>query len=283
MTWEPWVRLGSFVAVLLLMALGERLLPRRKPTQPKSLRWANHLALAVFNTIVVRLLLPLGAVGMALLARERGWGLLNNVELPAWAAVLFAIILLDLVIYLQHVLFHAVPLLWRLHQVHHADLDFDASTGFRFHTVEMVLSMGLKLAAINVVGASPLAVVLFEVLLNASALFNHGNVKMPAWLDRLVRLVLVTPDMHRVHHSVVPEETNSNFGFCLPWWDWIFGTYRAEPAAGHEHMAIGLAELQDVRVERLPWMLAQPWLTRAAVSGLLGKSSRSPSPTGGPS
>jgi sterol desaturase/sphingolipid hydroxylase (fatty acid hydroxylase superfamily) len=260
---EPLIRLGCFGGVLLLMALWESLAPRRRPTVGRAARWASNLGLSAINTLVVRLLVPLGAVGAALLAEERGWGLLNNVALPGWLSVLLAVVALDLAIYLQHVMFHAVPLLWRLHLVHHADLDFDATTGVRFHTIEILLSLGIKMAVVVLLGASALAVVTFEVLLNATSVFNHGNVRLPAWLDRLLRLVLVTPEMHRVHHSVIPRETNSNFGFNLPWWDFLFGTYRSQPAAGHEGMTVGLEQFRDERqADRLHWMLLLPFLGR---------------------
>jgi sterol desaturase/sphingolipid hydroxylase (fatty acid hydroxylase superfamily) len=258
---EPVIRLGCFVGVLLLMALWEFLAPRRRLTVARPVRWASNLGLVALDALAVRFLVPLGAGGLALLAAERGWGVLNNVALPAWLAVALSVMALDLAIYLQHVLFHAVPLLWRLHMVHHADLDFDATTGVRFHPVEILLSLGIKLGAVVLLGAPALAVLLFEVLLNATSVFNHGNVQLPRWLDRALRLVVVTPEMHRVHHSGVPRETNSNFGFNLPWWDWLFGTYRAQPAQGHEGMTIGLEQFRDERVaDRLHWMLALPIL-----------------------
>jgi sterol desaturase/sphingolipid hydroxylase (fatty acid hydroxylase superfamily) len=257
---EPIIRLGCFAGVLLLMALWEVLAPRRRLTVSKPLRWSSNLGLVALDSLAVRFLIPLGALGAAWLAAERGWGVLNNLALPGWLAVALAVVALDLVIYLQHVMFHAVPLLWRLHLVHHADLDFDASTGVRFHPIEILLSLGIKMAAVVLLGASALAVLLFEVLLNATSLFNHGNVRLPGWLDRLLRLVVVTPEMHRVHHSVIVRETNSNFGFNLPWWDFLFGTYRAQPAAGHEGMTIGLSQFRDERVDRLHWMLALPFV-----------------------
>jgi sterol desaturase/sphingolipid hydroxylase (fatty acid hydroxylase superfamily) len=260
---EAAVRLGCFAGVLLLMVLWEALAPRRRLTLRRPVRWLSNLGLVTLNTLAARLLTPVGAVGVALWARERGWGLFHLVALPDWSAVALSVVALDLAIYLQHVMFHAVPLLWRLHMVHHADLDFDATTGVRFHTIEIVLSLGLKAAVVVLLGAPALAVLIFEVLLNATSLFNHGNVRLPPFLDRLLRLVVVTPEMHRVHHSVVPRETNSNFGFNLPWWDFLFGTYRARPAAGHEGMTIGLAQLRDERwVERLYWMLLLPFLGR---------------------
>jgi sterol desaturase/sphingolipid hydroxylase (fatty acid hydroxylase superfamily) len=256
---DPVVRLSCFAGVLALMALWEALAPRRRPAVSKPFRWLNNLALVGVDTLVVRFLIPLGAMGVALVAQKRGWGLLNNLALPDWLAVVLAVVILDLVIYLQHVLFHAVPALWRLHMVHHADLDFDTSTGVRFHPLEILLSAGIKVAAVVVIGAPALAVLLFEVLLNATSLFNHGNVRLPGWLDRLLRLVVVTPEMHRVHHSVIARETNSNFGFNLPWWDYLLGTYRSQPAAGHEGMTIGLKQFRDEGVERLDRMLVLPF------------------------
>jgi sterol desaturase/sphingolipid hydroxylase (fatty acid hydroxylase superfamily) len=263
---EPLIRLSCFAVVLLAMALWEALAPRRPLTVEKRRRWLANLALALVSSLAVRFLLPLGAIGAAEVARERQWGVLNNSPAPAWLALAVAVLALDLVVYLQHVMFHAVPLLWRLHRVHHADLDFDATTGVRFHPIEILLSMGIKMAAVVLIGAPALGVLVFEVLLNATSVFNHGNVKLPARLDRLLRLVLVTPEMHRVHHSALPRETNSNFGFNVPWWDFLFGTYRAQPAAGHEGMTIGLGEprLRDEQtVERLPGILLLPFVGRA--------------------
>jgi sterol desaturase/sphingolipid hydroxylase (fatty acid hydroxylase superfamily) len=260
---EPIIRLGCFAGVLLLMALWEDLAPRRRLTVRRPARWFSNLGLVMLDTLAVRFLVPLGAVGVAVLAAQRGWGLLNNVALPGWLAVLLSVVALDLAIYLQHLMFHAVPLLWRLHMVHHADLDFDATTGVRFHPLEILLSLFIKMAAVALLGAPALGVVAFEVLLNATSLFNHGNVRLPAALDRVLRLVVVTPEMHRVHHSVRPRETNSNFGFNLPWWDYLFGTYRAQPADGHEGMTVGLSQFRDERVaDRLHWMLLLPFVGR---------------------
>jgi sterol desaturase/sphingolipid hydroxylase (fatty acid hydroxylase superfamily) len=259
--YEPAIRLGCFAGVLLLLTVWEVLAPRRRFTTARPMRWASNLGLATLNTLAVRFLIPLGAVGMALLAAERGWGLLNLVALPRWLAVVSAVVALDFLIYLQHILFHAVPVLWRLHKVHHADLDLDASTGVRFHTLEILLSMGLKLAAVGVLGAPAAAVLIFEVLLNATSMFNHANVGLPGWVDRPLRLLVVTPDMHRVHHSILPVETNSNFGFNLPWWDYLLGTYKDQPAAGHQGMTLGLKDLREERrTERLPGMLLLPFL-----------------------
>jgi sterol desaturase/sphingolipid hydroxylase (fatty acid hydroxylase superfamily) len=257
---EALIRLGAFAAVLLLMAVGEMLAPRRRLSVQKPLRWASNLGLVVLNTVVARVVIPLGAVGMAMIAERNGWGLFNNLDVPVWLAVVASVIALDLAIYFQHVMFHAVPVLWRLHMVHHSDLDFDVTTGLRFHTLEILLSAGIKMAAVVLLGAPALAVLIFEILLNATSMFSHGNLRLPKWLDRLLRLVVVTPDMHRVHHSVKADETNSNFGFNLPWWDFLLGTYRSQPCAGHEAMRIGLTQFQNERVEQLHWMLALPFV-----------------------
>jgi sterol desaturase/sphingolipid hydroxylase (fatty acid hydroxylase superfamily) len=260
---EALVRFGFFSGVFVLMTLAETLIPRRRLEVKKSVRWFHNLALVFLNTFAIRILIPIGAVGLALLCQdpENGWGLFNILDVPGWLAVILSVVALDFAVYLQHVMFHAVPALWRLHMVHHADLDFDVTTGLRFHTIEILLSMGIKLTVVALLGAPALAVLIFEVLLNATSMFNHANIRIPEWLDRVLRLVLVTPDMHRVHHSAIPREANSNFGFNLPWWDFLLGTYRAQPIQGHEDMAIGLAQVRDEkRADRLPWMLAMPFV-----------------------
>ena len=256
---EIAVRLGAFVAVLVTMALWEVLTPRRPSSYSRIRRWPNNLGIVALNTALVRILLPGAAVGLALIGEQRGWGLLNHLPVPRWAAVLASMILLDLAIYLQHVMFHAVPALWRVHRMHHTDLHFDVTTGVRFHPIEIVLSMLFKLGLVAALGAPAMGVLLFEVLLNATALFNHGNVRMPLGLDRLLRWLVVTPDMHRVHHSILVQETNSNFGFNLPWWDWLLGTYRDQPAVGHNAMTIGIEQFRDARELRLDRMLLQPF------------------------
>jgi sterol desaturase/sphingolipid hydroxylase (fatty acid hydroxylase superfamily) len=258
---EPAIRLIVFFGVLPVMALWELAAPRRSAALGRWARWPSNLGIVVLNTALVRLLLPMTAVALALVGEREGCGLLHRVALPGWAALPLAVIALDLVVYLQHVMVHAVPLLWRLHRVHHADLHFDVTTGARFHPIEIVLSMLIKFAAILVIGPAPEAVVVFEVLLNATAMFNHGNVRLPEKLDRGLRLIVVTPDMHRVHHSVEDDETNSNFGFNLPWWDRLFGTYRDQPRGGHAGMTIGIHGWRDPQqVDRLPGMLALPFL-----------------------
>ncbi len=255
---EPLIRLGCFAGVLALMALWEILAPRRRQAVGRLRRWPGNIGIVIADTLIVRLLFPTAAVGVALLGEARGWGLLNNLQLPGWLAVLATILALDLAIYLQHVLFHAVPALWRLHRMHHADLEIDVTTGIRFHPVEIVLSMLIKIGAVAALGAPAVGVLLFEVILNATSMFNHGNVLLPAPLDRAIRRLLVTPDMHRVHHSIVPAETNSNFGFNLSLWDRLFGTYRPQPAAGHLGMTIGIESFRDPGELRLDKMLLQP-------------------------
>ncbi|WP_417617063.1 sterol desaturase family protein [Oceanisphaera sp.] len=256
---EPWIRLGCFAGVLLTMMLWEWRSPRRPQHLGRLRRWPHNLLLVVINTLLLRLFFPLAAVGAALLASEHGWGLFNLLAIPFWLKLVLCLLILDLLIYWQHRLFHALPGLWRLHRVHHADLEFDVTTGLRFHPLEILLSMLLKLAAVILLGAPALAVLLFEVLLNATAMFNHGNIKLPKRLDAVLRRVLVTPDMHRVHHSVIPTETDSNFGFNLPWWDRLFGTYQAQPKAGQLGMTIGLTQFRDPAELRLHRLLLQPF------------------------
>lgn len=257
---EPAIRLAFFFGVFAIVALWEVAAPRRALTVSKALRWTSNLGLVALNTVLLRLLFPLAAVGVAAFAAEHGWGLLNHFQVPFLLAVPLAVIALDFVIWLQHVMVHAVPALWRLHRVHHADLDYDLTTGARFHPIEILLSMLIKFATIVVLGPPVVAVLIFEVLLNATAMFNHGNIRLPAALDRVLRWFLVTPDMHRVHHSVEDDECNSNFGFNLPWWDRLFGTYRAQPRGGHLGMTIGIRGHADPReVDRLDGMLLLPF------------------------
>lgn len=256
---EPAIRLGFFFGILALLAGCEALWPRRPRTVSRWVRWPSNLGIVAFNTLLLRVLFPTAAVGVALFAEANGWGLFPLLDLPVWAAIALGVILLDLAIYLQHVMFHAVPALWRLHRMHHADLDFDVTTGGRFHPIEIVLSLGIKLAVVVALGPPAAAVLIFEVLLNATSMFNHANLRLPLALDRVLRWFVVTPDMHRVHHSIVVRETNSNFGFNLPWWDRLFGTYRAQPAASHEGMTIGITQFRDPRELRLDLMLWQPF------------------------
>jgi sterol desaturase/sphingolipid hydroxylase (fatty acid hydroxylase superfamily) len=258
-THEPLIRLSIFGGLFVMMAVWEVLAPRRTPAIGRGWRWPNNLGVVVLDALLLRILLPTTAVGLALIAQARGFGLFNMIALPTWVSIIASVILLDLAIYLQHVLFHAVPALWRLHRMHHADLDIDVSTGLRFHPIEILLSMAIKLTVVAALGAPALAVLIFEVLLNATSMFNHGNVRIPAGIDQALRWLVVTPDMHRVHHSILSRETNSNFGFNLPWWDRLFGTYRPQPAAGHEAMTIGIEQFRDPRELGLDRMLLQPF------------------------
>ena len=257
---EAVIRLGVFVLILLLMLAAEAIWPRRKRSQDVLIRWPGNFGAAMLGTVLIRLLLPASAMGVALATQESGLGLLNLVEIPVPVTIFCAIVLMDLAIYVQHRVFHTVPALWRLHRMHHTDLDIDASTGLRFHPFELLLSMLIKLAVIVIIGAPALAVLIFEVLLNASSVFNHSNLRLHTAVDRVLRRFIVTPDMHRVHHSVIKRETNSNYGFFLPWWDRLFGTYIAQPELGHENMNIGLDDYRDSENARLDRMLINPFL-----------------------
>ncbi len=267
---EPALRLGAFLGVFALMALAEALAPRRRRDFARRQRWPANLGIVVIDTLLLRLVFPTAAVGVAMIAAARGFGVLHWLHAPPAAAFVIALLVLDLAIYAQHVLFHAVPVLWRLHRMHHADLDFDVTTALRFHPVEILLSMALKIALVAALGAPAAAVLVFEVVLNAAAMFNHANARLPLWLDGALRLVLVTPDMHRVHHSTRIEETNSNFGFNLPWWDRLFGTYRAAPRAGQEGMTIGLDAFRAPEELRLDRLLTQPLRAGGEAYPLLG-------------
>ncbi|MEA3642879.1 MAG: sterol desaturase family protein [Lamprobacter sp.] len=260
-THEAMIRLGFFLGVFALMAIWEVIAPSRARMLTRVQRWSSNIGLVVLNTVLLRLLFPAAAVGMALSVNSAGWGLLNALAWPFWLELLLALLVLDFAIWVQHVLFHAVPALWRLHRVHHADLDYDLTTGARFHPLEIILSMLIKFAVIAALGPPIVAVILFEVILNAMAMFNHANIALPAWVDRPLRWLVVTPDMHRVHHSIEDDETNSNFGFNLSWWDWLLGTYRAQPRAGQQGMTIGIRQHREPRrVDRLDGMLLLPFV-----------------------
>lgn len=257
---EATLRLIFFFGILAVVAAGEIAAPRRRLTTSKAVRWLGNLGIVAVDTLTVRLLFPIIGVHVALAAQEKNWGLLNALDLPEWLGIALGILALDLVVYLQHVMFHTVPLLWRLHMMHHADMDIDVTTGLRFHPIEIIISMLIKMSAIAALGPAVETVIVFEIILNGTAMFNHGNLRLPLGLDRRLRLLVVTPDMHRVHHSVTIRETNSNFGFNFPWWDRVFGTYRAQPAAGHEGMTIGLAQLRDPGKNNLYRMLILPFV-----------------------
>ena len=256
---EGMIRLAFFVGIFAAVAIAELAAPRRALTTSKVSRWFANIGIVVMNTVLLRLIVPASAVGISVWVQQQGWGLFNQVEIPYWLKVVLSAMLLDFVIYLQHVMFHAVPLLWRFHMMHHADMDFDVTTGTRFHPIEIFISMGIKFAAIMLLGAPALGVIIFEILLNGTAMFNHGNFFVPLGVDRNLRLFVVTPDMHRVHHSVFPTEANSNFGFNLPWWDRLMGTYRAQPTRGHDGMTIGLNQFRDPAGLTLPRLLVLPF------------------------
>ncbi len=256
---EAVIRLTAFAGIFLIMALLEIAMPRKTRVAAKGMRWFTNISLVIINTFALRLIMPILAVGMAHYADERGWGLLAIADLPIWIEIIIAFLLLDMLIYAQHVAFHKVPIFWRVHKVHHADRDLDVTSGARFHPVEAVLSMAYKLLCIALIGPAAFAVFLFEVVLNAASMFNHANVRLPLGFDRLLRLFVVTPDMHRVHHSVIERETNSNYGFFLTIWDRMFGTYIAQPEKGHDEMTIGLSEYQDSKPDKLIWSLLIPF------------------------
>ncbi len=258
---EASIRLAFFFGVFGLMAIWEILAPRRELTESKPGRWVNNLSLVVVNTVVLRVVFPTAAVGVAAYAIGQQWGLFNQIDTPLGMEVVLSVVVLDGTIFLQHIMFHAVPVFWRLHRVHHADMDIDVTTGARFHTIEILLSMLIKFAAIILLGPPLAAVVAFEVILNATSMFNHSNVRLPLALDRFVRLLIVTPDMHRVHHSRYAHETNSNFGFNLSVWDRLFGTYRAQPDDGHDRMVIGIDTFRDsAQCSHLHRLLLMPFV-----------------------
>jgi len=270
--YEPVIRLGFFFGILVAMFLWELIAPRRPLTTSKIARWASNLGLVLIDSILARLVFPTALVGVALLAQQRGWGLLNQFELSALLKIIFSVLILDLAIYLQHVMFHSAPLLWRLHMVHHSDMDIDVTTGVRFHPIEILLSMGIKMVVVVLIGAPPASVLIFEIILNGTSMFNHGNVRYSQQIDSLLRLLVVTPEMHRVHHSTIRWETNSNLGFSFPWWDRLFGTYRPQPAKGHLEITIGLDQYKEPQKLTFLWLIALPFI------GKLGKYPMTRSP-----
>lgn len=260
---ETTLRFSAFLGIFVIMALLEFLIPKRKPKHSRARRWLTNLAIVGIDSVVVRLMavffIPLAAMAAAFWAESAGWGLFNLLAWPAWAEILLAVVLLDLAIFGQHVASHKWPPLWRLHKVHHTDVDIDVSTGIRFHPIEIALSMLWKIAVVIALGAAPVAVVLFEVILNGGSLFTHSNIALPAKLDRALRLVFVTPDMHRIHHSVHRREHDTNFGFNLSVWDRLFSTYTVDPEEGHTGMTVGLPEHQNTQPTRLLWSLLLPF------------------------
>ncbi|MFZ7110626.1 MAG: sterol desaturase family protein [Desulfatiglandales bacterium] len=273
---EPIIRIAFFVGIFLAVALAELIFPRRVPTTSKTSRWIGNIGIVFLNTVLLRILFPAGAVGISVWIGRNGWGIFNHIQWPFWLEVVLTVLILDFVIYMQHVMFHAVPVLWRLHMMHHADLDYDLTTGTRFHPLEIIISLGIKASAITVLGAAPVGVIIFEILLNGTSMFNHGNFFIPLRIDRVLRFLVVTPDMHRVHHSVFPNETNTNFGFNLAWWDRLCGTYKPQPTKGHEQMTIGLNQFRDPSRLTFPWMIAMPFIGKPG-SYAIGKRGAKPS------
>jgi len=269
---ELLIRLGVFFGILVVMFLWELIAPRRPLTTSKITRWFSNLGLVLIDSIVVRLVFPTALAGITLLVQQRGWGLFNQFELPYLLKIIFSVLILDFVIYLQHIMFHSVPLFWRLHMVHHTDMDIDVTTGVRFHPVEIILSLGIKMIVVILIGAPLAAALIFEIILNGTSMFNHGNVRYSQNIDSILRLLVVTPEMHRVHHSTIRWETNSNLGFNFPWWDRLFGTYRGQPAKGHLEMTIGLEPYKEPKKLTLPWLLVLPFI------GKLGKYPMTRSP-----
>lgn len=266
---ETLIRLSFFAGLFVAFAAWEAYAPRRRRTLSRAIRWISNLGTGAINAVLPPLIVPVAAVGTAIAAREHGVGLFNQYDVPYWLAFTGSIVLLDFAIYLQHVMFHAVPILWRLHRVHHSDVDLDVTSGVRFHLLEILISLGIKIGIVLVLGPPAAAVLVFEVLLNGTSMFNHANLRLPVGVDRLLRLIVVTPDMHRVHHSVVPGEMNTNFGFNLPWWDRLCGTYTPQPAAGHEGMQIGLDRFRDEHAQRLDQLLVQPGRSLKATQTML--------------
>jgi sterol desaturase/sphingolipid hydroxylase (fatty acid hydroxylase superfamily) len=267
---ETVIRLGLFFGLFVCFFTLEILWPRKALSAPKLSRWFGNLTITISNTLTLQLVfvaLGVTAVGLGAIAQSHGWGLLNHFALPAPLAFALGLLLLDLAIYTQHLIFHRVPLLWRLHRMHHADTDIDVSTGLRFHPIEILLSMAIKMGLIIVLGISPWAILVFEIVLNATSMFNHANMALPLWLDRALRLVVVTPDMHRVHHSVNADEYNSNYGFNLPWWDRVFSTYTDQPTDGHADMKIGLPTYRTDEWRRLAGLLSIPFRSDTKAGG----------------
>ena len=256
---EGALRLGIFAGLLVLFIALETVLPKKRRVMPRARRWITNIAIVGIDTLLVRVLFPVVAVGIAIWASAKGWGLFNLLDMSLWLSIPACIIALDFLIYIQHRIFHRVPLFWAMHKVHHTDRDLDVTSALRFHPAEIVVSMIYKFACVILLGAPAAAVIIFEILLNGCAMFNHANLRLPKWLDKTLRLVLVTPDMHRVHHSAIERETNSNYGFCLPWWDRLLGTYNADPANGHDGMVVGLSEHQNDAPAKLGFSLALPF------------------------
>jgi len=256
---DAYIRLVAFLAVFVVMAAAEILWPRRKQRLGRSGRWPHNIGIAFLNAMLVRFCLPITLAGFAVIVGKNRWGILSLTDFSLFSKSFVSLMLLDLVIYGQHVAFHHIPVLWRLHRVHHGDTEIDVTTALRFHPIEIMISMAIKFAAVAAIGAPAEAVLLFEIILNACAMFNHGNIRLPSGIDNILRRILVTPDMHRVHHSVITHETNSNYGFNISLWDRLLRTYRAQPEHGHEGMMIGLREFREPNETKIDKLLTQPF------------------------
>jgi len=263
---ETLVRMGVFAAIFFVVAQSEKIAPRRILLKSKFKRWISNLGMQIIDVVVLRLVFPVFPVGVSVICAQRGWGLLNYYQIIPPVALIIGVLALDFIIYLQHRMFHFVPIFWRVHMVHHTDQDIDVTTALRFHPLEIILSLLIKFAAVAAIGAPPLSVLIFEVMLNGASMFNHGNLRIPLPFDRIIRTALVTPDMHRVHHSVVVRETNSNYGFSFSWWDRLFGTYIAQPQEGHDKMKIGLNGYHDDRSLKLSTLLTMPFFDQKRVN-----------------
>ena len=259
---ETLVRLGFFTAIFIAIALSEKVAPRRILLKSKFKRWISNFGMQIIDVAVLRFIFPIFPFGVAVICVQRGWGLLNYYHTIQPLALFIGILVLDFIIYLQHRVFHIAPVFWRVHMVHHTDQDIDVSTAVRFHPLEIILSLLIKFTAVAAIGAPPLSVLIFEVMLNGASMFNHGNIKIPLYIDRVIRMVLVTPDMHRVHHSVITRETNSNYGFSFSWWDRLLGTYKAQPQEGYDKMKIGLNGYHDDRSLKLSALLTMPFVIK---------------------
>ncbi len=275
---EASIRLFFFISIFVVVAFYETRLPRRRLSVSKTGRWMINIGIVCIDSIALRIFFSAGAVGVAYWVHQHGWGIMNFLKIPYFVSVIMSVLILDFIIYLQHVMFHAAPAFWRLHMIHHADLDFDVTTGTRFHPIEILLSMIIKSVAIIALGPPVVGALLFEILLNGTAMFNHSNIKLPESWDRILRLFVVTPDMHRVHHSIFPNETNSNFGFNSPWWDRLLGTYRPQPRLGHEGMTIGLNQFRDPTHLTLPRILLLPFVGNPGTYAINRRGQVSPKP-----
>jgi sterol desaturase/sphingolipid hydroxylase (fatty acid hydroxylase superfamily) len=252
---ENSLRPGVFFSLLLVMGVWEFYAPKKRPTQPKAYRWFHNLTLVFANSFIVKLLLPMGATAFALYVEQNNWGVFHNIPLPIWISIPLTLVIFDFIIYWQHRMMHVVPFFWQMHQVHHADLDIDVSTGSRFHILEILFSMGVKFISILLIGPHVVAVILFEIFLNGFAMFNHSNINLPKFIDSFLRFCIVTPDVHRIHHSQISKESYSNYGFNIIWWDRIFGSYLATPELGHANMQIGIAKLNNPKEVTSIWAM----------------------------